>query len=92
VIGEPPSDAGAVHVTVTWALPAVPDTPVGAPGAPGGGGSGVTALDAADWAPVPTAFFAATLNVYEVPLASPVMTWEVAVVLNTRSGWAVAPM
>ena len=33
VIGEPPVDAGAVHVTVAWALPAVVVPIVGAPGA-----------------------------------------------------------
>jgi hypothetical protein len=33
VIGEPPSDAGAVKVTVAVIFPAVADAPVGAPGA-----------------------------------------------------------
>jgi hypothetical protein len=36
--------------------------------------TGVTELDAADWALVPTAFAAATLNVYAVPFVSPVTT------------------
>ena len=33
VIGEPPSNAGAVNDTEAWALPGVADTPVTAPGA-----------------------------------------------------------
>lgn len=42
---------------------------------------GVTALEAADCAPMPRAFLAATLNVYVVPFVSPVTTWVVAVEL-----------
>src|SRR3954454_21071401 len=40
---------------------------------------GVTALDAADSGPVPTALTPATVNVYAVPLVSPVTTLLVAV-------------
>src|SRR5260370_40582659 len=36
VIGDPPLEAGAVQVTVAWALPAVAVTAVGAPGGPMG--------------------------------------------------------
>src|SRR5579872_4148095 len=32
VMGAPPSEAGAVKLTVAWALPAVAEAPVGAPG------------------------------------------------------------
>jgi hypothetical protein len=59
VIGEPPDDTGAVHETVTWAFPGVPDTPVGAPGTV----RGVTAADAADAGESPAAFVATTVNV-----------------------------
>jgi hypothetical protein len=67
-------EAGAVQVTVACALPAVADTPVGAPGTL----AGTTALEGVDAGPVPTALVAVTVNVYEVPLVSPV---TVAVVL-----------
>jgi hypothetical protein len=75
VIAPPPVAAGAVQVTVTCPLPAVAVTPVGAPG----GADGVTAVDAADAGPVPVELAAVTVNVYEVPLASPVTVAEVAV-------------
>jgi hypothetical protein len=39
---------------------------------------GVTALEAADCGPVPTALVAETLNVYDVPLVSPLTTAVVA--------------
>ena len=38
---------------------------------------GVTALDALDAGPVPTAFVAVTVNVYDVPLVKPVTVWLV---------------
>ena len=69
VIGEPPL-AGAVQDTDAEALPAVALTPVGVPGTVGA--VGVTGDDAADGADVPTAFEAVTVNVYAVPLLSPV--------------------
>ena len=59
VIGEPPFDAGAVKVTVAWALPAVAVPMVGAPGTL----RGVAAFDAADAAPVPAALPAVTVKV-----------------------------
>jgi hypothetical protein len=40
---------------------------------------------------VPATFFAATLNVYEVPFSSPVTSCVVAVELNVTEGWAAAP-
>jgi len=64
-----PPFAGAVHVTVAEALPAVAVTPVGAAGTV----AGVTAAEAVDVAPVPTAFVAVTRNVYAVPFVSPVI-------------------
>ncbi len=66
-MAEPPSFAGAVHVTVAEASPAVADAPVGASGMV----IGVTALDGIDAGPVPAALVAVTVNVYVVPLARP---------------------
>ena len=59
VTGEPPSDEGAVKLTVACAVLLLADTPVGAPGTV----LGVTALDAADAALIPFAFVAWTVNV-----------------------------
>ena len=58
MIVEPPLLEGAVHVSDTCVLPAVPDTLVGAPGTV----RGVTADDAVEVAPVPTALVALTRN------------------------------
>jgi hypothetical protein len=52
---------------------------------------GVVSGLAADWGPVPTAFVAATLNVYVVPFVSPATVWLVAVELNALAGCAFAP-
>lgn len=68
---------------------------VAAPAMPGGvpvtvSRRGVTALDAADGAPVPTAFFAFTVNVYVVPLVRPVkVTGEAVPVAVAPPGLAV---
>jgi len=59
VIAEPPSLAGAVNVTVAWALPAVAVPIVGAPGR----AEGVTEFDAALAGPVPMVLVAATVKV-----------------------------
>jgi hypothetical protein len=59
VMGDPPLLAGALNVTVAWALPAVAAPIVGAPGTV----VGVTLLDAADAVPTPTPFVAVTVNV-----------------------------
>jgi hypothetical protein len=67
VIAEPPLLAGAVNATAASALPPVAVPMVGAPGTV----AGVTLFEAADAAPVPSAFVAATVNVYAVPFASP---------------------
>jgi len=66
VIADPPFEAGAVQLTVAWALPHVAVTLVGAPGTV----AGVTAFEVAT-GPVPTALVALTVNVYEVPLVRP---------------------
>jgi hypothetical protein len=59
VIVLPPFEAGAVKLTVAWALPATAVTPVGAPGTV----AGVTLFDGLDAGPVPTALVAFTVNV-----------------------------
>jgi hypothetical protein len=63
VIALPPLDEGAVNVTLVLALPAVAVPMVGAPGTV----IAVIELDALDAAPVPTAFVALTVKVYDVP-------------------------
>jgi hypothetical protein len=68
VIAEPPLEAGTVHVTVAWALPAVAVPIVGAPGIV----NGVTELEAADAVLDPTKFLALTVNVYGVPFVRPI--------------------
>jgi hypothetical protein len=60
--------AGATHVTVACALPAVATTEVGAFDAP----TGVTAFDGADVGELPYTLVAVTVKVYEVPFVSPV--------------------
>jgi hypothetical protein len=75
VIAEPPLLVGAVHVSATCELPAVPATTVGAPGTP----AGVTLLETAEKLPVPTALMAATLKKYVVPFVSPVAVHAVVV-------------
>jgi len=56
-----------------------------------GAALGVTAFDADDCSPVPTAFFAATLNVYVVPFVSSVTVAEVTVA-TVVAGCALVPM
>lgn len=69
VIGEPPLSAGGVQVTTDEAFwPDVAFTLSGAVGGP----DGTAGAEAADAGPVPIAFVAVTVNVYGVPLVSPV--------------------
>jgi hypothetical protein len=69
VIAAPPFEDGAVHDTTDWPFALeLAETEVGAPGTV----DGTAAADAAEAAPVPMAFVPVTLNVYEVPLVSPV--------------------
>jgi len=72
VIAEPPLEAGAVHDTVTCALPDAPVTAVGNPGTV----AGVTEAEAAEGAPVPAELVAVAEKVYAVPLARPVTTQD----------------
>ena len=67
MIAAPPSDDGAVHATSADPLPGCTWTPVGAPGSV----RGVIVADGLDGLPAPTALAAETVNVYPVPLASP---------------------
>src|ERR1700736_5288103 len=76
-MGLPPSDAGAVQLSVTWALPPVAATAVGAPGATTGA-TGVTLFDAIEGRLAPIALIATTVKVYVVPLIRPVPVAVVA--------------
>ena len=71
--------AGAVQLAVAEAFPGVADTPVGAPGTV----LGVTAALAIDAGEVPTLLVAVTVNVYGVPLVSPVTVPVVAPDVDT---------
>src|SRR5215210_5727578 len=86
-MGLPPSDAGATHVTRADPVPALAVTPVGAPGTV----AGTTAPVAGDAVPAPTAFVAATVNVYEVPFANPPTVAFVAVAGTTPTVPPAAP-
>ena len=68
-------------------VPALAVTPVGASGTV----AGTTAPVAGDAVPAPTAFVAATVNVYEVPFANPPTVAFVAVAEATTAVCAVAP-
>ena len=68
MIGEPPSDAGAVQDTVASPSPATAVTLVGAPGTV----AGITELLAEDAALVPALLVAVTVKVYAVPFVRPV--------------------
>ena len=69
MIALPPS-FGAANDTVTWALPAATAGWAGADGMV----LGTAAADAGDAAPVPFAFVAATVHVYDFPLVRPPTT------------------
>ena len=75
MIELPPLLVGAVHVSETCELPAVPTTEVGAPGVV----NGVTLDEAVEYEPVPAALTAATLNTCAVSAVSPVYTYDVEV-------------
>ncbi len=78
--------AAAVHVSVACRLPATAVGAVGASGTPS-----FTAGVGSERRPVPLAFFAATQNVYVVPLASPVTVSVVLFDLKVIAGRATAP-
>jgi hypothetical protein len=86
VMALPPSEAGAVHDSVTLALDAAAVIEVGAPGVVAG-----VAEDAADGMLVPVWLRAVTVIEYVVPFASPVTAHDVAVVAHDDPpGLAVA--
>lgn len=74
VTGEPPSEVGAFHLTVTRKCPADPETPVGELG-----GAAGTATVVGDGVPVPLSADAATSNPYRAPLVRPPITMLLAV-------------
>src|SRR3954469_15773478 len=73
---EPPSLPGADTLSVALALPGTAPVIEGAPAGP----NGMTELLGEEAGPVPTALVAVTVNVYDVPFASPVTTCVMAVV------------
>src|SRR2546423_9833317 len=88
-MGVPPVELGAVHASAIWGSPRVAVRPAGEPGT-AGGATGV-AEAGVDGGPVPTAFVALTMNVYSVPLVSPVIVQPRVVVAQVAPpGFAVA--
>jgi hypothetical protein len=86
-MGLPPSEAGAVQLTLAEALPATALTAVGGPGVV----DGVTAsegFDGAEFGVVGSELVAVTVNVYEVPFASGL---TVAVKVDPSGVVAVTP-
>ncbi len=69
MIALPPSN-GATNDTVTCAFPATTVGCTGASGTP----FGITATEAGDAAPVPFAFVAVTVHVYDFPFVRPPTT------------------
>jgi hypothetical protein len=90
ISGSPPSETGAVQLTVTWPLPATPDTEVGELGTVEAE-SGVTPAEAAEAGPVPAALVAVTVKVYSTPLVK-LDTWQLVLAeeQNAPPGAAVA--
>ena len=73
VIGEPPSLLGAVNLTLAVVDPVAMTAPIpGVPGTP----RTLTDADAREAAEVPAEFVAVALNVYAVPLVSPVTSQD----------------
>jgi hypothetical protein len=69
-MGDPPVVPAEKFTVACWS-PATAVLMVGAPGIV----AGITALLLPEAGPVPMAFVAVTLKVYEVPFVSPVMEW-----------------
>jgi len=70
VIVLPPLEAGGVNTTLACPTPGVALFITGAPG----NAAGLTARERAEAGPVPTAFVALTVKVYDVPFVRPVTT------------------
>ena len=81
-----PLEVGAVQLTEAPPTPGVAVTLLGADGVPGGGAIGVTGDDGGLAGPVPTAFTAATVKVYAVPLVSPVTVAPVPFTVTCAGG------
>lgn len=77
---SPPSESGALHVTVTCSLSTVATMLLGLPGTVlfTGGATGVTEPEESDEAPEPAGLDADTAKVYGWPFARPVNTVELA--------------
>jgi hypothetical protein len=90
VIGLPPV-GGAVQATDTFPEPA-PDVATTFPGG-AGGAAGVTLFEGCEGGPVPMSLVADTVNVYVVPLASPVTVVDGlgGEPLMIDGSWAVVP-
>src|SRR5688572_485977 len=86
VIGEPWSLSGASHETVADPLPGPATGDRGADGAPM-----ATGLLAADSAPVPLTFIAATRKVRVSPSARPATVCDVAFEVKVCAGRATSP-
>ena len=80
MIGLPPFEAGADHETRAEMFAGVAITAVGAAGTT----RGVTAEDTAEAGPAPRTFRATTVNVYAVPLVSPLTVQLEPVVEQVR--------
>jgi hypothetical protein len=78
---------GASQVTVAVVFPLLALTLVGAPG----GTTGVAGADAAEAGPAPTALYATTFTVYDVPFVRPLMT-QVKAPAVVHDWTAVAPL
>ena len=83
----PPSEDGAAHDRYIFVLPVMAVSVVGGPGV-----LTVVALTVAEGVPVPAAFTAATLNVYVVPVLSPVTVADVAVEVPSANVVHVVPL
>ena len=77
VIADPPLFTGGTQCRLTCRSPGFATTFVGAPGSVAAP-VGVAAFDGADGALVPMSLVAVTVNVYAVPLVSPLTVAEVA--------------
>ena len=73
MIALPPSEAGALKVTLACLFPEVATPIVGAPGTVAAAPPpGITLLETLEAVPVPRALAAVTVKVYETPLVKPV--------------------
>ena len=87
MIADPPLLTGAVNETAAPPSRGVADTAVGAFGTV----DGITALEADEANEVPIPFVAVTLNVYSVPLVSPVTVHVTAGAVAVQVPREVAP-